>query len=191
MYDCLPDRPLRFDSAMALPQAAQRWQALLRFVVASINASDVTAPNTHETASMDELLMLTLLSIQPHNYCDRAASRARSVSPRQLRLAVDYIHQHLDADLTLMDIATAAGCSIRSLSRAFQHAGDSSPMQYLQRQRLQRIRAELAQTTSADTTIADIAYRWGCRHLGEFNRKYRACFGETPSETRQRKHGGR
>jgi AraC-like DNA-binding protein len=64
-------------------------------------------------------------------------------------------------------------------------------MQYLQRQRLQRIRAELVQTRSADTTIADIAYRWGCRHLGEFNRKYRACFGETPSETRQRKHGGR
>ena len=39
---------------------------------------------------------------------------------------------------------------------------------------------------TGDRTIADIAYHWGYRHLGEFNRKYRECFGETPSETRQR-----
>jgi AraC-like DNA-binding protein len=186
MYDCLPSTPLHFDSLMALPQAAQRWQALLRFVVASVNGSDELQPNPREIAGTEELLMLTLLSIQPHNYHARLGARVRTVSPRQFRLAIDYIHEHLDADITLADIATAAGCSIRSLARAFQHAGDASPMQYLQRQRLQRIRSELVRAQSVDKNIAEIAYRWGCRHLGEFNRKYRECFGETPSETRQR-----
>lgn len=186
MYGCLPSTPLHFDSIMALPQAMQRWQTLLSFVVASVNASDEMAPNPLETASTEELLMLTLLSIQPHNYHARLDARVRTVSPRQFRLAVDYIHEHLDADITLADIAVAAGCSIRSLARTFQQAGDASPMQYLQRQRLQRIRSDLMRAQSADRNIAEIAYSWGCRHLGEFNRKYRECFGETPSETRQR-----
>lgn len=191
MYDCVPDAPLHFDSLMALPQSTQRWQALLRFVIASVNASEASQPNPLEMAGMEELLMLTLLSVQPHNYHVRFGPRVRTVSPRQFRLAVDFIHEHLDDDITLADIATAAGCSIRSLARAFQHAGDASPMQYLQRQRLQRIRSELVRAQSADKNIAEIAYRWGCRHLGEFNRKYRECFGETPSETRQRHQAGR
>jgi AraC-like DNA-binding protein len=186
MYDCLPSAPLHFDSIMALPQATQRWQALLRFVVASVNAVDELAANPLATAGTEELLMLTLLSIQPHNYHASRGAKVRTVSPRQFRLAIDYIHEHLDADITLTDIAGAAGCSIRSLARTFQQAGDTSPMQYLQRQRLQRIRSELVRAQSADKNIAEIAYRWGCRHLGEFNRKYRECFGETPSETRQR-----
>jgi AraC-like DNA-binding protein len=186
MYDCLPGAPLHFDSVMALPQATQRWQALLRFVVATVNAADQLMANPLETAGTEELLMLTLLSIQPHNYHASRGAKVRTVSPRQFRLAVDFIHDHLDADVTLTDIAAAAGCSIRSLARTFQQAGDASPMQYLQRQRLQRIRSELVRAPDAEKNIAEIAYRWGCRHLGEFNRKYREYFGETPSETRQR-----
>jgi AraC-like DNA-binding protein len=114
------------------------------------------------------------------------AGRARSVTPRQFRLAVDYINAHLDADITLAGVAEVAGCSIRSLARAFHQSCGNSPMQYVQQLRLQRIRAELVRAASGDRTIADIALHWGYRHLGEFNRKYRACFGETPSETRQR-----
>jgi AraC-like DNA-binding protein len=186
MYDCLPDTPLHFDSLMDQPHAAQRWQTLLRHVVASMNAENAMQPSRFEMASMDELLMLTLLSIQPHNCHDRLQAQVRTVSPRQFRLAVDYINQHLDTDMTLMEIASAAGCSIRSLARAFQQASDTSPMQYVQKLRLQRIRNELVRATSASKTIADIAYHWGYRHLGEFNRKYRESFGETPSETRQR-----
>lgn len=189
VYDWLPGTPLKFDASMSLPHAATRWAALLRYVVSRVNAPAEMQPNVFETASMEELLMLTLLSIQPHNCHARYGAKLRSVSPRQYRLAVDYINQHLKADITLPDIAEAAGCSMRSLARAFQHASDTSPMQYVQRLRLQRIKAELIQARSGERTIADIAYHWGCRHLGEFNRKYRECFGETPSETRHRSPG--
>jgi transcriptional regulator GlxA family with amidase domain len=186
MYDCLPTAPLHFDGLMSQPAAIRRWDALLRFVVSSVNAADDVQPGRLETASMEELLMLTLLGIQPHNHHASFENRVRSVSPRQFRFAIDYINQHLEDDITLACIAEAAGCSIRSLARAFQHAADTSPMQYVQKLRLQRIRTELVRSASSDRTIADIAYHWGCRHLGEFNRRYRTCFGETPSETRQR-----
>lgn len=186
MYDSVPDAPLHFDGLMAQPAAVQRWSALLRFVLSSLNAHEGGPRCRLEAASMEELLMLTLLGIQPHNYHGRREGRARSVTPRQFRLAVDHINDHLDADLTLAGIAEAAGCSIRSLARAFQQSCGTSPMQYVQKSRLERIRAELGRLASGDKTIAEIAFDWGYRHLGEFNRKYRAAFGETPSETRQR-----
>ena len=187
MYDGLPHAPLHFDGVMSQPSAMRRWDALLRFVVSSVNAPEDAQPCRLAAASMEETLLLTLLSVQPHNYKAGAESRIKSVSPRQFRIAVDYINQQLDTDITLAAVAEAAGCSIRSLARAFQHAAGTSPMQYVQKLRLERIRAELIRPGGEDRTIADLAYCWGYRHLGEFNRKYRQSFGETPSETRQRR----
>jgi AraC-like DNA-binding protein len=50
---------------------------------------------------------------------------------------------------------------------------------------MEKIRAELGSPAAQGKTIADIAFGWGYSHLGEFNRKYRQTFGETPSATRQ------
>jgi transcriptional regulator GlxA family with amidase domain len=136
-----------------------------------------------ELASIEEMLMLTLLSIQSSNYHVDSGRSAR-VSPRQFKQAVEYIKQQLDTDMRLSDIADAACCSIRSLTRAFHLACDTTPMQYVHGLRLQRVRARLSNTQFDDQTIAEIAYHCGFRHLGEFNRKYRETFGETPSETR-------
>jgi AraC-like DNA-binding protein len=182
LHDHAPHGDLRFDYRMPSEEASNRWVALLRFVVATLNA----APSQMEMASMEELLMMTLLSIQPGNYHVERMAPVGKISPRQFRQAVDYIQQHLEADIRLSDVAEAASCSIRSLTRAFHLASDTTPMQYLHGLRLQRVRAELSQTMLRDKTIADIAYRWGFRHLGEFNRRYRETFGETPSETRVR-----
>jgi AraC-like DNA-binding protein len=180
LHDEAPHGSLRFDYRMPSSEASHRWTTLLRFVVATVNAS----PSAMELASMEELLMMTLLNIQPSNYHVEQTSNAVKASPRQFRQAVEYINQHLEADIRLSDIADAASCSIRSLTRAFHLASDTTPMQYLYALRLQRVRAELSQARLHDKTIADIAYHWGFRHLGEFNRKYREVFGETPSETR-------
>lgn len=180
LQDQAPHGGLRFDHCMSSPEANNRWTALLRFVVATLNAT----PSPMETASMEELLMMTLLSVQPSNYHADRAGAIGKVSPRQFRQAIEYIQQHLESDIRLSDIADAASCSIRSLTRAFHLASDTTPMQYLHGQRLQRVRSELSQPRLRGKTIADVAYHWGFRHLGEFNRKYREAFGETPSETR-------
>lgn len=183
VHDQVPKGRLRFDHLMSVPEAGDRWGCLLRFVVATLNASGACGPSSLELVSMEEMLMLTLLNVQPSNYhadCVRVAK----VAPRQFRRAVEYIKQHLDADIRLSDMADAACCSIRSLTRAFHLACDMTPMQYVHGLRLQRVRDGLSHAGSSGQTIADIAYQWGFRHLGEFNRKYRETFGETPSQTR-------
>jgi AraC-like DNA-binding protein len=189
MYDQAPTGQLRFDALMSRPDAANRWTSLLRFVIATLNSTGESGPSRPELASMEEILMLTLLSIQPSNYRLDSA-RATKVSPRQFKQAADYIEQHLDTDMRLSDIADAACCSIRSLTRSFQLACDTTPMQYVHRLRLQRVRAGLSTSHFDDHSIAEIAYLFGFRHLGEFNRKYRVAFGETPSATRASRGSG-
>lgn len=185
-YHHLSEVPLHFHTLMTLPFADRRWTSLLRYLLSAVNDSGDHPLSNLETASMEELLMLTLLSIQPHNYTDGGHARERTVSPKQFRLAIDYIHESLESDITLADIAEASGCSIRSLIRVFHQSSNTSPMQYVHKLRLHRIKAELLNPGSDDKTIAEIAYQWGYRHLGDFNRKYRETFGETPSETRHR-----
>lgn len=183
-------RPLCFHNVMAAPGAAARWGTLLSYVVATLNAGAQygASASALELARLEELLMLTLLNLQPGSHQAQQAEAVAKVSPRQFRLGVDYIHEHLEDDIRLGDIAAAAACSIRSLTRAFHLASDTTPMQYVHALRLQRVRGELgpAHGAARERTIADIAYHWGFRHLGEFNRKYRETFGETPSDTRQR-----
>ena len=55
---------LRFDRLMSLPGAGHKWITLLRFVLATLNASEQRCPSSREMACMEELLMLTLLNVQ-------------------------------------------------------------------------------------------------------------------------------
>lgn len=174
---------LRFDTAMSDPDTAARWLALLRFLVATLNAPVRRGPSLPELASIEGLLMTTLLGNQPHNYLAALAFHDGAVS--HFDRATAYIHRHLADELSLSGIAAAACCSPRTLARAFAAAGEATPMRYVQKLRLERIRDELSTPVSQGRTMADIAFSWGCRHLGEFNRQYRAAFGQTPSQTRR------
>lgn len=182
--------PLRFERAMSNPNALRRWLALLDFVVTTLNESDA-ALRDHLAPSLEEMLILTLLDAQPHNYTDALRmARAESIAPRQWHRAVEFMEAQLGQALTLAEIARAAGCSIRSLSRAFKEFKQTTPMQHLNHLRLEKVRAELQASTMPTTAIATIAMRYGFNHLGAFNQQYRERYGETPSQTRKRRCEG-
>jgi AraC-like DNA-binding protein len=178
-----PGERLRFDTVLDDPSTCARWVALLRFVVTTLNASAHRPPSMPELDALDNMLMLTLLESHPHNHVRSPALLACDVVPDAFVRAVNYIERHLADDIGLDDIASAACCSPRTLARAFKQAGEFPPMRYVHRLRLARIRAQL-RSAPAGRNVADIAFAWGYRHLGEFNRQYRAAFGETPSQTR-------
>jgi AraC-like DNA-binding protein len=179
-----PRHRLRFETALSDPDSAARWTALLRFLVMTMNASVRRAQSTLEVAALEDMLMLTLLESQPHNYASAPTQLPADGVPDTFRRAAGYIEQNLAGQITLAAISAAAGCSPRTLARAFKDAGEVPPMQYVHTLRLARIRGELSTLAARDKTVAAIAFEWGYRHLGEFNRQYRAAFGETPSQTR-------
>lgn len=178
-----PGTRLRFETVLDNPGTSARWVALLRFVVTTLNASSHKPASTQELDAIENMLMLTLLESQPHNHAHASARLAADSMPDAFGRAVVYIDQHLEGEISLDDIADAACCSPRTLARAFSQAGELPPMRYVHRLRLERIRAALLAQPSG-MTVAEIAFAWGYRHLGEFNRQYRAAFGETPSQTR-------
>ena len=139
----------------------------------------------HELAvgNLQLLLIQGLLQIQPHNYTDALAGRERPASAAVVKRAIDLMHAEPQRLWSTAELARATGVSARALQRAFDRAGQPSPMMYLRRLRMQRVRAELAAHSAHSVTVTMVAGRWGFLHLGRFASQYRELFGESPSET--------
>jgi AraC-like DNA-binding protein len=91
--------------------------------------------------------------------------------------------------LTVTDLCRIAGVSERTLQYAFKDATGLTPLAYLIRVRLHRVRQALMAANRGSTTVSAEAAKRGFWHFGEFSRTYKACFGETPSQTLRRKAG--
>ncbi|MFJ7797573.1 helix-turn-helix domain-containing protein [Pseudomonas sp. NPDC096950] len=132
----------------------------------------------------EELLILSLLCAQSSRQLSGTAMSS-SVMPACLKRAIAYIEEHADQPVTLLDVAQAAHCGIRSLHRAFHEWRGISPMRYLKEVRLRNVRQALLNPCEGDC-VTDLAIRWGFLHLGQFSVDYRRAFGEKPSETFRR-----
>jgi len=128
-----------------------------------------------------EAALLELLMAWPHSWSRHLGSEA----PRRsaVERALDYLQSHAAANVTLADVAAAAGVGARALTRGFERQLGISPMRYLQQCRLERAHADLL---DGHASVTEIAYRWGFGNLGDFAARYRERFGERPSETLRR-----
>jgi AraC family ethanolamine operon transcriptional activator len=80
-------------------------------------------------------------------------------------------------------LCRAAQVSERTLEYAFHERFGMTPVAYLKTIRLNGVRKELLESDPRSIRIADVAGRWGFRHLGQFAADYRGHFGELPSST--------
>jgi len=94
-----------------------------------------------------------------------------------------WIDAQLGEPIGINDIAAAAGASRRTLSRAFFDVLEESPWAYVTRLRLHRIRSDLVAHAISAPRIAEASNRWGVGELGRMSGRYKAMFGELPSET--------
>jgi AraC family transcriptional regulator, positive regulator of tynA and feaB len=99
-----------------------------------------------------------------------------------LRAAMDrYIERHLlDGALTLNDIATAHGVSVRTVNRIFNATGQTVG-EVIRVRRLARAREDL---TDSDLPVSTIAHRWGFSDPSHFTRSFKARYGSSPREYR-------
>jgi AraC-like DNA-binding protein len=102
----------------------------------------------------------------------------------RLDMLEKYIQARLCAPVSLSDLATATGVSVRSLNTlCHQHYG-AAPMDVLRNIRLDAAREQLQ--TSDNNNITDVAFAFGFAHLGRFSAYYKNRFGELPKQTRGR-----
>jgi AraC family transcriptional regulator len=101
---------------------------------------------------------------------------------RQLRQVLDYIHDHLDLDIKLEDLAQLLGISQFHFSRVFKQSIGISPYQYLLQQRVERAKQLLKQ--NEERSILDIALACGFNSHSHLSKQFRQLTGMTPKAYR-------
>lgn len=103
----------------------------------------------------------------------------RSLTHVQLQQVIDYIHTHLDEDLSLFKIAQVINISPTYFSSLFKRATGISPHQYVIKQRVERAKLLL---TTTDLAIADIALQVGFSSQSHLTQHFKRLTGMTPKQ---------
>jgi AraC family transcriptional regulator len=130
--------------------------------------------------SLSETIALHVL----RTYCalPDAARVATRLAPAALRRVRDLVEEELARDLSLDDLAAAAGLSRAHFARAFRSTTGQTPYAYLRARRVERARALLS---TSDLTAAEIAARTGFSSPSHLGRVFRSLTGSTPGAYRR------
>jgi len=83
----------------------------------------------------------------------------------------------------MRDLCRASNAASSTVRQAFVEVFDMPPTEYFQYRQLNELRVELLRADAHDETVTRIAHSVGLMHLGRTSARYRALFGEAPSET--------
>jgi AraC family transcriptional regulator len=98
-----------------------------------------------------------------------------------LQQAIDYVHTHLDRDLSLAELAGIINVTPTYFASLFKQAMGISPHQYVIQQRVKRS-AEMLKRT--DLAIADIALQVGFSSQSHLTQQFKRITGLTPKQVR-------
>lgn len=112
-----------------------------------------------------------------HRHARPYASRHDIVDAAQA-----FVRAHLADPVAIGHLCRVIGVSERTLRNAFDEVCGVSPKQFVLRARLAEVHAALRRE-SRQATVTTIATDYGFYELGRFACRYKAAFGEYPSDT--------
>ena len=133
--------------------------------------------------SIEQALVTMVLSGFHHSASEDLARQILGIAPYYVKRAEEYIRAHARNDVTIDDIAAAAGVSARTLFYGFKRWRGKSPMSYVRDMRLDLARKELERGRENGGSVSSAAINAGFSNFSQFSRIYKARFGETPSAT--------
>lgn len=101
---------------------------------------------------------------------------------KRLRIATEYVEEHLHLNLDLDTIAEAACLSKFHFIRIFKEAYGQTPRQYIIAKRLERARELLL---NSEKSFCDICQEVGLKDASTFGRLFKKTFGTTPGKYRE------
>jgi AraC-like DNA-binding protein len=96
----------------------------------------------------------------------------------RFKRVLDFIEEHLERDISLVELASVAGLSVTHFAHAFKAQQGLAPYRYIMRRRIERSK-RLLRTT--DETIASVAARSGFSSQSCFSRVFARDVGTPPS----------
>jgi AraC-like DNA-binding protein len=182
----LPAADLRFEGMAPVSAARQAmWASTAKFVCAQLVASGITGISPPMANELTRMAATVMLETFPNTAMTGLYVGGPGwAPPAAVRCAAAFIEAHADQQVTLADIAAAAGVTGRALQSAFRRSYDTTPVGYLRQARLERAYTELRDAdAAAGVTVAAVARRWGWTSPSQFAAAYQRRFGEPPSRT--------
>ncbi|WP_127081214.1 AraC family transcriptional regulator [Dulcicalothrix desertica] len=130
--------------------------------------------------SLTQMLVIHLIR-HYSTFTKTITSKNKSLTNLQLQQAIEYIHAHLDQDLSLEQIAQVINISPTYFASLFKRATGTSPHQYVIQQRVERAKLMLSKT---DIAIADIALQVGFSSQSHLTQQFKRLTGITPKQVR-------
>jgi AraC-like DNA-binding protein len=177
------DRPIQF-ALQPLSEAFEKaWHDTMRLVL-SFGSTSQRIPNA-AAASLDDFLLSLILHGHPHNFSGELASPVRASTPRLVAAAEQLLRERAEERVTMSDIASELGVSVRSLQLGFRESRKTTPSAFLRQVRLEVAHRALTEAAPS-VSVMDVALESGFAHMGRFSAVYKAAFGETPHMTLRR-----
>ncbi|NJM88252.1 MAG: helix-turn-helix transcriptional regulator [Hydrococcus sp. RU_2_2] len=167
------------DRVELIPQLSSLFDPLIQHALALKTTLETDGVGSRLYAeSMANALSVHLLS--------RYSSRDRKIQPykgklsrQQLKLIVDYIYNHLNEDLSLLELASVLQLSEYHFARLSKQTTGIAPHQYHIQCRIERAKQLVLQK---EQTIVEIAQTVGFSSQGHLNYHFKRQIGVTPKQ---------
>ena len=144
-------------------------------------------PDAYRAMLRDGLISL-LLNGLGNNVSAALNLPAADAGSAAVRKAEEFIRARASENISMADIANAAGIPLRTLQDAYRKALGRTLLDGVQQARLESLRNALLKPTPS-LNVADAVLASGFGHLGRAAAAYREVYGESPSETLRRVRG--
>jgi AraC family transcriptional regulator len=135
-----------------------------------------TAANGHYATAIARLIAIHL--VQHHSVQMTDSAKRGGLSPSRLRQVAALVETRLGTELSLDEMAKAAGMSVFHFSRVFRQSTGMSPFQYVLKCRIERARELLL---APHARIGDVALECGFCDQAHFTRHFKRLTGSTPA----------
>jgi AraC-like DNA-binding protein/ligand-binding sensor protein len=132
--------------------------------------------------------LLSFFAEQLSGLANQLVIESQNIEPPLVIKAREYIEKHKTEELSLADVAKAAGSSIFHFCKVFHKATDLKFTDYVARVRLEDARNRLL---NPNLRVSEIAYDVGFQSLTQFNRTFKRVFGQSPTKFRARLSSGK
>jgi len=127
--------------------------------------------------------LLAFFADQLSELSNQLMTEQNNAEPPVVLKARDYIDKHKTEELSLADVAKAAGASVFHFCKVFHKSTGLKFTDYVARVRLEDARNRLL---NPNLRVSEIAYDVGFQSLTHFNRTFKRVFGQSPTEFRER-----
>lgn len=163
--------------------AGLAFHSFLAWLIGEIDSRQSSLVKSPKSlAAIDRSLLELFADALAGDTAEFEAPRLNRIGEFRLRQLEDWIDANLEEPFGLTEMAAAVGADVRGVREAFLLSRSMTPTEYVMNARLDRSRRLLLEARPG-TTITSVCVACGIFHFGRFSARYKARFGEMPSQT--------